>query len=176
MEEKVVGSLRRLKPEAFSNVYAVWLLDETDIPVVSALCRGNTQFYAYCGQPFSEETIRSDLHITPPGKEAEDKYYAGFFEGERLCAVLDLIDGYPDGQTAFIGFFMMEKTLQGAGRGTAMISELCAYLRRTGFCRIQLGMDKDNPQAMHFWKKNGFEPVREIVREESTIILAQKLL
>lgn len=168
--------MRRLQTNAFSAAYDVRLLDEMDIPAIAALCSGNAQFYAYCGQPFSAETIRSDLHITPPGKEADDKYYAGFFDGRRLCAVLDLIDGYPDDQTAFIGFFMMEKTLQGAGRGSAIVAELCAYLKRFGFLRVQLGIDKDNPQSTHFWKKNGFEPVREIARKEGTIILAQRLL
>ena len=168
--------MRRLCANMFSEKYSVRLLDETDIPAIAALCSGNTQFYAYCAQPFSEETIRSDLHITPPGKGSEDKYYAGFFEDGRLCAVIDLIDGYPDDQTAFIGFFMMEKALQGAGRGTAIITELCGYLRRMGFSRVQLGIDKENPQSMHFWRKNGFTPVREIAHENGTIVLAQKAL
>lgn len=168
--------MRRLQPELFSQEYSVRLLDETDIPAISLLCSGNTQFYEYCGQPFSEETIRSDLRITPPGKEAEDKYYAGFYDGECLSAIIDLIDGYPDNQTAFIGFFMMEKTLQGAGRGTAIIAQLCQYLTSMGFLRVQLGIDRDNPQSMHFWKKNGFVPVREIAQENGVIVLAQKML
>lgn len=168
--------MKHLQETEFSKAYSVRLLDEKDIPMISALCRGNTQFYSYCGQPFSEETIRSDLHITPPGKGAEDKYYAGFFRGEQLCAVLDLIDGYPDDTTAFIGFFMLNKEIQGKGRGTAMITELCAYLKRMGFERVQLGIDKDNPQSTHFWKKNGFLFVREIVRADGTIILAQRTL
>ena len=168
--------MRRLDTNGFSETYSVRLLDETDIPAIAALCRGNTQFYAYCAQPFSVETIRSDLHITPPGKGSEDKYYAGFFDGGRLCAVIDLIDGYPDDQTAFIGFFMMEKALQGAGCGTAIITALCGYLRQTGFLRVQLGIDKENPQSMHFWKKNGFAPVRESAQEKGVIVLAQKTL
>ncbi|MBR3795833.1 MAG: GNAT family N-acetyltransferase [Clostridia bacterium] len=168
--------MRRLQSDKFSDVYSVRLLDETDIPMISALCRGNTQFYSYCGQPFSEETIRSDLYITPPGKGLEDKYYTGFFCDEQLCAVMDLIDGYPDDTTAFIGFFMLDKEIQGEGRGSAMITELCAYLKRMGCARVQLGIDKDNPQSTHFWKKNGFLSVREIVRPEGTIILAQRML
>lgn len=168
--------MRRLQTAAFSGRYSVRLMDDADIPAISALCSGNTQFYTYCGQLFSEETIRSDLHITPPGKGSEDKYYAGFFEDGRLCAVIDLIDGYPDDQTAFIGFFMMEKALQGAGRGTAIITELCGYLGQKGFSRVQLGIDKENPQSMHFWKKNGFAPIREIAQGHGIIVYAQKTL
>lgn len=168
--------MRRLNEEKFSSKYSVRLLDAADSPAIYALCSENDQFYAWCAQPLSMESIQSDLTITPPGKSREDKYYAGFFDGDRLCAVLDLIDGYPDEQTAFIGFFMMAKELQGAGRGSAIIAELCGYLARTGFSCVRLGINKGNPQSTHFWEKNGFVPIKEVVQEEGTIILAQKLL
>ncbi len=168
--------MRRFQADHFSAAYSVRLLNKEDVPAVSVLCGGNTQYYDYCGLPFSEDTILRDMCITPPGKTLKDKYYAGYFVQDRLCAVIDLIDGYPDAETAFIGFFMLERTLQGTGRGTAMITELCDYLRRTGVVRIRLGIDRDNPQSMHFWKKNGFCPLQEIVREDGVIVLAQKML
>ena len=37
----------------------------------------------------------------------EDKYYLGFFAGDELVAVMDLILNYPKADIAFIGFFMM---------------------------------------------------------------------
>ena len=168
--------MRNLCTEDFSTAYSVRLLNEADIPEISALCRGNTQFYAYCGQPFSEDILREDLRVMPPGKDIEDKYYAGFYEADKLCAVIDLIDGYPDAQTAFIGFFMLDHRIQGAGRGTAIIADLCTYLRGKGFASVRLGIDRDNPQSMHFWKKNGFAQLREIEREGGVIVLAQKML
>ena len=39
-----------------------------------------------------------------------DKYYVGYFEEDRLGAVIDLILRYPNEETAFIGLFMMEKS------------------------------------------------------------------
>lgn len=168
--------MKRLNEAKFSKAYSVRLLDGADIPAIYALCSENDQFYAWCAQPLSMESIQSDLSITPPGKSRDDKYYAGFFDEDRLCAVLDLIDGYPDETTAFIGFFMMAKKLQGAGRGSAIIAELCEYLRRAGFSRVRLGINRGNPQSTHFWKKNGFVSVKEIEQEEGAIILAQKAL
>ncbi len=40
----------------------------------------------------------------PLCKSMDDKYYIGYFENGCLIAVMDLIDGYPNAGTAFIGF------------------------------------------------------------------------
>lgn len=38
------------------------------------------------------------------------------------------------------------------------------------------GIDKDNPQSNHFWRKNGFEIIREVEIEEGMILVAEKQL
>ena len=80
----------------------------------------------------------------------------GFFDGERLAAVLDLILGYPDGETAYIGFFMMSKPFQGRGIGSELVCDWASALSRAGYRRIRLAVDRGNPQSVHFWSKNGF--------------------
>ena len=89
---------------------------------------------------------------------------------------MDLIDGYPDSDTAFIGFFMMNRQLQGRRIGTHIIQELCLYLKETGLRRVLLAIDKDNPQSNAFWAKNGFSVIREIKQEAGAILLAEKRL
>ena len=89
---------------------------------------------------------------------------------------LYLIDGYPDGDTAFIGFFMMNRQLQGRRIGSSIIQDLCLYLKETGLKRVLLGIDKENPQSNAFWAKNGFSVIREVEQEEGTILLAEKCL
>ena len=69
-------------------------------------------YYRYCGKQPSRELILHDLHITPPNTSADAKYYVGFYDLDTLVAIMDLIDGYPDGDTAFIGFFMMNRQLR----------------------------------------------------------------
>lgn len=44
------------------------------------------------------------MKALPPQKQEADKFYVGFFDGEKLAAVLDLIVSYPDDSAAFIGF------------------------------------------------------------------------
>ncbi len=162
--------------EKLSRIYSVRRLDFADIDRVLALCRENTQFYEYCGAEPTKAQIQSDLQLLPPGVQAGDKYYLGFFQAEELIAVLDLVDGYPEPETVFIGFFMMKKALQGQGLGSGLIRECAAYWKSIGFRTIRLGIDRDNPQSTHFWKKNGFRVVQEVDRGDWTILLAQKAL
>ena len=76
----------------------------------------------------------------------------------------------------FIGFFMMNRQLQGRRIGTHIIQELCLYLKETGLKRVLLGIDKENPQSNAFWAKNSFSVIREIKQEAGAILLAEKRL
>ena len=154
----------------------VRVLRDADADAILALCRENTQYYAYCGRQTSREEILRDLHITPPGKTLADKYYVGFFDGDSLVAVMDLIDGYPEERDCFIGFFMMNKSLQGRGIGSEIIGEVCACLGKSGYGAVLLGIDRDNPQAAHFWRKNGFSVIRQVEQEGGMILVARKSL
>ena len=135
---------------AFSDVYSVRRLGTDDVKEILALCRSNPQYYAYCGKEASAELIEQDLVIVPPGIPAEQKYY--------------------------IGFFMLHGRLQGRGIGSKLMAEVFAYLRAREIRRCRLGIDKDNPQSNHFWKKNGFAVIREVERDNGMILLAEKKL
>lgn len=157
-----------------SGRYAVRKLEQDDIPRIASLCRSNTQYYACCGKAFSPELIENDLTMTPPGIPMAQKHYIGFFECDRLVAVMDVIEGYPTSAHAYIGFFMVARALQGRGVGSRIVSEALDCLSRHGFRKCQLGIDRDNPQACHFWRKNGFEVIREAATENGVILVAEK--
>ena len=146
---------------SLSTTFSVRRLDETDIPWIYELCQGNPLFYRYHPPFVTEEDLKKDQQVLPPGKTKDDKYYIGFFSGEPPVAVMDLVLGYPQPDTAFIGFFMMEATYQGKGTGSMIIEEVCAGLAQWGYCRVRLATDRENPQSNAFWQKNGFLFVEE---------------
>ena len=113
---------------SLSARYSVRRLTPDDAPVVYALCRENTLYYRYCPPFVTEQSIIADMAALPPRKTLDDKYFLGFFDGEKLIAVLDLITAFPDEKTAFIGFFMTDVSVQHAGVGSGIIRELCAAL------------------------------------------------
>ena len=93
--------------ERLSRAYRVRRLTEEDTAQILTLCRSNPLYYRHCGTEPSEADIRQDMTLLPPGAAPEDKYFLGYFHGDRLAAVLDLIDGYPSVETAYIGLFMV---------------------------------------------------------------------
>lgn len=159
-----------------SDCFLVRRMDASDAGAILALCLENTQYYEYCGKQPSRALVLHDLAVTPPGIGPSSKYYVGFFDGEELIAVMDLIVGYPDGSACFIGFFMMARQRQGKQLGSAIIQTACRYLAEAGFASVLLGIDKGNPQSTHFWKKNGFRVLREVEQDGGTILVAEKPL
>lgn len=139
-----------------SEKYQVRKLREDDIPEILALCQGNPMYYQYCPPAITEEGVRFEMTVLPPGKTSKEKFYIGFYEKNRLIAVMDLIDGYPRQETAYIGFFMMARGVSGQGIGTKIIGDACRYLKTAGYHNVQLGYVKGNPQSERFWLKNQF--------------------
>lgn len=146
----------KINEKLLSERYSVRRLTADDTAAIYELCRKNTIFYEYHPPFVTPDSIAEDMNALPPSKTFEDKYFVGFYDGETLVAVMDLIAGYPQDDTAFIGFFMTDVSVQGKGVGSGIISECISYLKKCGFARIRLGVDKGNPQSFHFWSKNQF--------------------
>ena len=89
---------------------------------------------------------------------------------------MDLVDGYPSPDAAYIGFFMMNPQYQGKQIGTAIIDEVIDYLLSTGKTSVRLAIDKGNPQSTHFWKKNGFDVLSEADVNGWTKLVAERKL
>lgn len=162
--------------ERLSRTYRVRRLTEEDTAQILTLCRSNPLYYRHCGTEPNEADIRQDMTLLPPGAAPEDKYFLGYFCGDRLAAVLDLIDGYPSAETAYIGLFMVDGRLSGQGIGSRLVGELLEELRAAGFSRVRLAYQKANPQSTHFWTKNGFQPVEEKPHPYGTMLVAVRNL
>lgn len=163
--------MKNIDISRFSRLYGVRRLTERDVESVVELAKGNPAFESY-----GIKEVCRDMHLLPPGKEEEEKYYLGYFDGEQLVAVLDFIDGYPEDSTAYIGLFMLDKFVQGQKLGTTLIEKLACYCRELGYKRLLLGYDKADPQASGFWESLDFEPVREIPQSGDIIVVAERSL
>ena len=113
--------------QSLSRRYTVRQLMETDVDAMLALCGGNPQFYRY----------------HPP-------------MATKASILDDLITGYPNPATAFIGLFMVDAAQQGRGTGSALIADCKQALRAEQFKTLRLAIDEGNPQSKAFWQKNGF--------------------
>lgn len=145
-----------MEEKQLSGKYSVRRLNKIDTDHILALCVKNELFYQYHPPLADRESILKDMSALPPDKTEEDKFYVGFYREEKLTAVLDLILSYPQKQTAYIGFFMMDVSCQGQGIGSCIIADIAACLKSYGFEKIRLAVDEGNPQSEYFWRKNHF--------------------
>lgn len=167
--------MMKLKIDNLSRKYAVKLLSDKDVAAVYSLCSKNTLYYDFCPPFVTPESIEVDMAALPLGKGKDDKYYLGYYDKAKLIAVMDLILGYPDEETAYVGFFMTDVSVQGKGVGSAIISEMSKFICSQGYSDIQLGWVKDNPQAEHFWHKNGFKETGKLYdMDDYTVVEARR--
>lgn len=134
----------------FSKKYYVSKLQKNDIDQIYGLCSKNHLYYQYCPPYVTRKSIESDMMTLPDNVDIKDKYYVGYFKNEKLIAVLDLIDGYPKKDIVFIGFLMIDISVQKNGVGSAIVNELIDYLTTLKYKEVRLGWINGNLQADTF--------------------------
>ena len=158
-----------------SRQYEVRVLGEADVDTIIELYKENTLFYQYCEAKPGKKQVLEDMYITPPKTDLSSKYYIGFFRDDELIAVIDLIDGYPESEIAYIGLFMVKLSYQGKQIGSTIIHEAEDHLKETGIRTVRLAINKGNPQSSHFWEKNWYCIIREVNKEGwGTLLEAEK--
>lgn len=160
-----------------TNKYRITRLEEHHVEQILELCQGNPLYYHYYKEKPTIENILYSMKALPPGSKMKDKYFLGFFMEKELVAILDLVRGYPNEKTAYIGWFMMNSKFQGMGLGTEIIEEIVAWIQNMGSTRIELAYIKDNQQAKHFWVKNDFKQIgQEVPMEQYTIMKMERMI
>lgn len=129
----------RFQIEQISSHYKVKIFTDNDIADIYSICKENLIYYKYMKIEPTLENITEVLTVLPPNITMDNKFFLGLYNGNQLIAILDLITGYPNVDTAYIGWFMMNKDFQGVGIGTEIISEILSFLKEKNYRYVQLG-------------------------------------
>lgn len=160
-----------------STSYQVKKLSTSDANKAFALVQSNPIYFAYCPPQATRHSIIEDMTVVPANKSLDDKYYLGFFDGNELVAILDLITNYPDENSAWIGFFMVDAKYQKKGIGSSIIQNVVTGVKQAGLKRIELAYAKGNAQSEKFLLKNGFvKDGREIPVPGYTVVVMEQQL
>lgn len=163
--------------EKLSSKYQVRRLEKCDAQTVLDLYESNPLYFEHCPPPPTIQSVEYDMCALPDGKSIADKHFVGFFDGNNLVAVLDLIEKYPDKQTVFIGLFLVAAAYQGRGVGSKIVSSCFKQLAAEGYTHVRLGYVKTNPQAKSFWQKLGLVPTGiECEQENYTVVVTDRII
>lgn len=136
------------------------------------------------GYPPGQADAQSLLMMRPDGLPEEAKRVLGLWDGGQVVAVVDLLRGYPNGHTAFIGLLEVHGEHRGRGAGAAAYRETQGYVERVWpeMRTLRLAVvDTNALQAQGFWERQGFEQTGEVKpyrydKLESTARLYEKQL
>lgn len=151
----------RLNIQSLATQYEVRRLGAADVADVYRLARSNRRFYEELGLTLSVDGLTDVMTKAPDGAPATAKLFVGFYDPvddgyQELVAVMDLIMGYPSAHDAFIGWFMVDASLQGQGRGSDIFADVRASMSAQGFTALELACPANDEGARAFWEAQGF--------------------
>ena len=123
-------------------------------------------FYGHCadyfelitGQPPGPNEAAELLQSLPRGKTREDKFVIGLFDAPaHLIGVLDVIRDYPKPAEWYLGLLLLAPTWRGRKLGERVYHRLEEWVRACGGAAIHLIVQEQNPGALRFWRRMGFE-------------------
>jgi ribosomal protein S18 acetylase RimI-like enzyme len=134
-------------------------LDEARQPELQA-------FYARCadyvelvtGQPPGPDEARELLTSLPRGKTHDDKFVIGLFDAPgHIIGVLDVIRDFPRPREWYLGLLMFAPDWRSRRLGDRVYHRLEEWVRELGGTAIHLIVQEQNPKALRFWERVGFE-------------------
>jgi GNAT superfamily N-acetyltransferase len=129
------------------------------------------------GVPPGAADAQSTYTILPEGKTYEDKFVFGIYCGDEMVGCADLIRGYPDAVTAYLGLLLVSEKhqRQGIGRRAFQLLEECVRGWRT-YDRIRVAVVRTNDGVISFWRRLGFEPTGEIKPYRYGSVVSESIL
>lgn len=116
------------------------------------------------------------LSVLPPNTRPDQKHVFLIKKVNTPVAVADLIDGYPNADTAFLGLLLVSQDVQGKRIGTNSYLLLENFILENTKCtRIRLSVVESNP-VIPFWEKMGFKLTGESKPHEGEKLKSRKLL
>lgn len=143
--------------------YSVHRLLHEDINTIQTLYEKCLDYMLLVdGHPAGKNAAEEEFQTMPPGRSADDKFMLGIVDPlNELIGVLDVVRGYPDEGTWWIGLLLLVPAIRSQGIGKKVLEGFTEYVKASGGKAIMLGVVEENERAYRFWSKMGFAFIRE---------------
>ena len=164
--EREAAAAGGLDLAALSGAFDVRTLASEDLPEVFALARSNRVYFRYLHERPTRANLTELVGRLPEGAEPTARHFVGYYDADGyLVAVLNLVLGWPDERSAFVGWLMVAADMQRQGVGSQLVADLRAVLEAEGYARIVLQLPERAEDGRAFWEAQGFAATGE--RDES---------
>jgi GNAT superfamily N-acetyltransferase len=130
-----------------------------DLAALQALFERCSAFFQLVhGSPPRRDEASRWLAELPPGKASDDRLVFGLRDDEeRLVGAVDVVRDYPAAREYWLGTMIIEPSIRGVGLGAWFHAQVLAWIRTQGARGVQLCVQKQNPGAIRFWAREGYE-------------------
>jgi len=145
------------------------------------LYKGNEEFAKLSNNyPVTMESVKKDIEDIPPFTDNTHKHFISIYNVQNeLVAVMDIINGYSfqdknNKNAIWIGLLEIDINMHNKGLGSLIINALFDVCKKNSKTIVQLGVIKENINALDFWNNIGFEVFREGNNGEFDMFLMEK--
>lgn len=152
------------------------ILKEEDLFSIQRFLDKTQDFFLLCeGQKINAEGL---LTSCPKNRNPElDKLVIGLIENNALIGLVDIIKDYPSPYIWTIGYLLIDPDFRNQQKGSTFVEFLKTF-KMHGAQRLRCIVQKQNPQALDFWTKNGFiittDGVQDLGLQENKIFILEK--
>lgn len=137
-----------------NSTYCFEEITETNQEVAFTIYQVNRAYFALTGEVPTQESVAQDRTSRPPQLSPEQKHFLLVRFAGQAVAVVDLLTGYPEATSGYLGLLLVGEQRQGHGR--RIVSLIEEWLRSQGYTRLELGVLEQNTQGLAFWTSQGF--------------------
>ena len=156
-------SYQRLSPESAPDILACQTVLE----------QAPDYYLTIQGKLPDPDAARRDLLEIPPGKSLRDKHSFLIFNPLKPAGVMDIVQGYPSGEIAFIGLLLFTEGNQSKGYGREALNFAKSLARSWNCSHIHISVISTNIRAQSFWQREGFG---EIGRKQNHRFLGESVI
>ena len=120
------------------------------------------------GHPLRDDEAARLLAILPPGMSLADKQVLGLHRDGEMVGVVDLLRGHPGPTDWYLGLLLIAPEARGVGLGTAVVDEIVKRVVAEGGRALHLIVRENNPRALAFYRRHGFELIDRRVQDLGT--------
>ena len=132
-----------------------------DAPLIQALLDDDPATYALLeGAPPRRDEAQLLLAERPPGVGPRGKRV---YVADATC-VLDLIEGFPQPTTWYLGLVFVARAARGQGLGSRLLAATLDLVTARGGEALRLAVGRDNPAARRLYARLGFTHVRYVTK------------
>jgi len=154
--------------------YEIAIITKQNFEQVFNVYNANQDFFMLVkGEKATIESSISDISALPPNCTIEQKIYISIWKNGKVVGILDLIEGYPDKTSIWIGLLLVHGNIHGRGIGSKIVCAVLNSAKMSGYKSAQLGVIENNAKGIDFWQKHGFSIFRH---SGNVVIMARSIV